>query len=161
MSSYRISKLFRLRIAEMFVFILKNLQKQDSKSFQSYAEGILIHIQATTTHWTYWLQIHSKLCFQRVALSGNYEIVAISIDKNTFLMTLIIKLTLGNIFIKVKKSARGRHRHQIIKTNLKTHISLLLTRPQGSQGCQKMRQDPLNMSVEVLCAKIAPKVNNI
>ena len=35
-------------------------------------------------HWTLWLQILSELCFQRVALSGNYEIVAISTDKNTF-----------------------------------------------------------------------------
>ena len=33
--------------------------------------------------------------------------------------------------------------------------------PQGSQGCQKMRQDPLNMPVEVWCAKIAPKLKNI
>jgi hypothetical protein len=58
-------------------------------------------------HWTYWLQILSKLCFQRVVLSGNYEIVAICSDKNTFLMTLIIKLTLGNIFIKVKNPPGG------------------------------------------------------
>ena len=34
-------------------------------------------------HWTYLLQILSKLCFQRVAFSGNYEIVAISTDKTT------------------------------------------------------------------------------
>jgi hypothetical protein len=59
------------------------------------------------SHWTYWLQIHSKLCFQRVALSGNYEIVAIITDKTPFLMTLIIKLTLGNIFIKVKNPPGG------------------------------------------------------
>ena len=57
---------------------------------------------SSESHWTYWLQILSELCFQRVALSGNYEIVAISTDKKTFLMTLIIKLTLGNISIKVK-----------------------------------------------------------
>ena len=37
----------------------------------------------------------------------------------------------------------------------------LLTCPQGSQGCQKMRRDPLNMPVEVWCAKIAPKLKNI
>ena len=37
----------------------------------------------------------------------------------------------------------------------------LLTCPQGSQGCQKMCQDPLNMPVEVWCAKIAPKLKNI
>jgi hypothetical protein len=36
---------------------------------------------------------------------------------------------LGNIFIKVKKSARRRHRHKIIKTNLKTLVSPLLRRP--------------------------------
>ena len=50
---------------------------------------------------------------------------------------------------------------KMIKTNLKTHISPLLTRHQESQGYQKMRQDPLNMSVEVWCAKIAPKLKNI
>jgi hypothetical protein len=59
------------------------------------------------SHWTYWLQILSELCFQRVALSGNYEIMTISTDKNTFLMTLIVKLTLGNIFIKVKNPPGG------------------------------------------------------
>ena len=102
-----------------------------------------------TSHWTYWLQILSKLCFQWLASSGNYEIMAISTDKNTFLMTLIIKLTLGKIFYKSEKSTRRQHRHKIIKTNLKTLVSPLLTRPQGSQGCQKMLQDPINMPVEV------------
>ncbi len=62
---------------------------------------------------------------------------------------------------KIEKSARRRHRHKIIKTNLKTLVSPLLTRPQGSQGCQKMRQDPLSMLVEVLHAKIASKLKNI
>ena len=37
----------------------------------------------------------------------------------------------------------------------------LLTRPQGSQGGQKMRQNPLNMPGEVWCAKIVPKLENI
>ena len=37
----------------------------------------------------------------------------------------------------------------------------LLTRPQGSQGCQNVRQYPRNMPVEVWCAKIAPKLKNI
>ena len=45
--------------------------------------------------------------FNAVVLSGNYEILAICTDKNTFLMTLIIKLTLGNIFIKVKNPPGG------------------------------------------------------
>ena len=35
------------------------------------------------------------------------EIVAIDSDKNTFLMTIHIKVTLGNIFIKVKKIRQG------------------------------------------------------
>ena len=57
--------------------------------------------------WTYWLQILSKLCFQWLSSSGNYEIMAISTDKNTFLISLIIRLTLGNIFITVKKIRQG------------------------------------------------------
>jgi hypothetical protein len=95
-------------------------------------------------HWTYWLQILSKLCFQRVVLSGNYEIVAISTDKNTFFIDLDYKADIGQHFHKSEKSARRRYRHKIIKTNLKTLVSPLLMRPQRSQGCQKMRQDHLN-----------------
>ena len=83
----------------------------------------------TNSHWTYWLQIHSKLCFQRVALSGNYEIVAIITDKNTFFNDLDYKADIGQHFHKSEKSARGRHHHKIIKTNLKTHVPPLLTRP--------------------------------
>ena len=67
------------------------------------ATGTLYDVDA---HWTYLLQILSKLCFQRVALSGNYEIVDISTDKNTFFI-LNIKLTLGNIFTKLKNPLGG------------------------------------------------------
>ena len=82
----------------------------------------------TNTHWTYWLQILSKLCFQRVALSGNYEILAICTDKNTFFNDLDYKADPGQHFHKSEKSARRRHRHKIIKTNLKTLVSPLLMR---------------------------------
>jgi hypothetical protein len=91
-----------------------------------------------------------------VAFSGNYEIVAIITDKTTIFNDLDYKADIDQHFHKKEKSARWRHRHKIIKTNLKTHISSLLTRPQGSQGCQKMRHDPLKMPVEVWCTKIAP-----
>ena len=39
----------------------------------------------------------------------------------------------------------------------------LLTRPhqQGSQGYQKMRQDPLNLNLEVWCANMEPKLYNL
>jgi hypothetical protein len=96
-----------------------------------------------------------------VALSGNYEIVAISTDKNTILNDLDYKADIGQHFYKKEKSARWHHHHKIIKTNLKTLVSPLLIHPQESQGCQKMRQEPLNMPLEVWCAKIAPKLKNI
>ena len=69
------------------------------------------------SHWTYWLQILSQLCLQRVYFFENFEIVAISTDKNTFLMAILIKLTLDNIFIKVKKNLLGR-RHCHLLTPL-------------------------------------------
>jgi hypothetical protein len=88
-----------------------------------------------STHWTYLLQILSKLCFQRVAFSENYEIVAISTDKTTIFNDLDYKADIGQHFHKSEKSTRWRHCHKIIKTNLKTLVSPLLIRPQGSQGC--------------------------
>mgnify|MGYP001389112552 CR=1 FL=1 len=94
----------------------------------------------------------------RVAFSGNYEIVAISTDKTTIFNDLDYKTDIGQHFHESEKSARWRNHHKIIKTNLKTHISPLSTRPQESQGCQKMRQDPLNMPFEVWCANIALKL---
>jgi hypothetical protein len=77
-------------------------------------------------------------------------------DKNTFFNDLDYKADIGQHFRKSEKSARRRHRHKIIKTNLTTLLSPLLMHPQESQGCQKMPQDPLNMQVE-----IAPKFRNI
>ena len=64
-------------------------------------------------------------------------------------------------FVLVEKSCRGRHHSEILKTNTKTLIYSIWIRPQGSLGCQKMRQDPLNMPFEVWCANIAPKMKKI
>ena len=64
-------------------------------------------------------------------------------------------------FELVEKSCRGRHHSEISKTNAKTLIFSIWIHPQGSQGCQKMHQDPLNMPFEVWCANIAPKLKNI
>ena len=83
------------------------------------------------------------------------------LTKTLFFNDLNYKADIVQHFHKSKKSARWRHCHKIIKKNLKTLVSPLLTRPQGSQGCQKMCQDSLNMLVEVWCAKIAPKLKNI
>ena len=122
---------------------------------------IILLPPSSTSHWTYLLQILSKLCFQRVAFSGNYEIVAISTDKTTIFNDLDYKADIGQHFHKSEKSARWRHRHKIIKTNLKTHISPLLTRPQGSQGCQKMHQDPLSLNLEVWYSNIESQAHSL
>ena len=61
-------------------------------------------------------------------------------------------------FDKCVKSARRRHCHKIIKTNLKTLVSPLLIHP---QGCQKKRHNPLNMLLEIWCPKIDPKLKKI
>ena len=64
----------------------------------------------------------------------NFKIMAIRTDKNTFLTAILIKLTLHNIFIKVKKSPRAAPPSQKINTNLKTLVSPLMTCPQGPKG---------------------------
>ena len=107
---------------------------------------------AVHPNWTYWLQILSELCFQRVALSGNYEIVAISTDKNTFFNDLDYKADIGQHFHKSEKSARQRHHHKIIKTNLKTLVSISTRDPRDVKRCAKL---------EIWFANMEPKLNEI
>ena len=52
-------------------------------------------------------------------------------------------------FVLVEKNCRGRHHSEILKTNTKTLIYSIWIRPQGSLGCQKVCQGPLNMLFEV------------
>ena len=59
-----------------------------------------------------------------------------------------------------EKSWRGHH-SEISKTNTKILIYSIWIHPQGSLGCQKMHQGPLNMTFEVWCANIALKLKNI
>jgi hypothetical protein len=59
------------------------------------------------------------------------------------------------------KSCRGRHHSEISKTNAETLISAIWIRLHVFQGCQKMRQNPLNMPLEVWCANSAPNLKNI
>ena len=152
-----LTNLFMGFFFSIFILNLKNpwITNNYAKPKNAPSENILPH-SVIYAYWTYWLQILSELCFQRVALSGIYKIVAISTDKNTFFNDLDYKADIGQHFHKIEKSTRRRHRHKIIKTNIKIYISPLLMRPQRSQGCQKMHQDSLNMPVELRCAKIAP-----
>jgi hypothetical protein len=50
---------------------------------------------------------------------------------------------------------------KIIKTNLKTHISPLLNRPQGRQGCQKNRKDLRITTMIRFAANFEPKLNEL
>ena len=58
-----------------------------------------------------------------------------------------------------QQSNCGSNHRQPVETRIM--IKAIWIRPQGSQGCQKMRQDPLNMPFEVWCTNIAPKLKNI
>jgi hypothetical protein len=87
--------------------------------------------------------------------------VAIKSDIVTFFHVKSIKVTSGFNLRRKKKSARWRCHAEKSKTNLKTLVTPLWMQPQGSQGYQKMRQDPLNMPVEVWWGEIGPKIKKI
>ena len=78
-----------------------------------------------------------------------------------FIHVKSIKVISGFNLRKWKKSARWLCHTEKSKTNLKKLISPLLTRPQGPQGCQKMRHHPLNKLMEVWCANIEPKLQKV
>ena len=103
----------------------------------------------------------SYLLTCEVDLFKNSAIVAIKSDIVTFIQVKSIKVTSGFNLRKKKKSARWRCHAEKSKTNLKTLIESIWIRPQGSQGCQKIHQDPLNMPLEVWRANIALKLKNI
>ena len=121
----------------------------------------LMNRRQFASHWTYLLWIHSNYNTHCLYHFENPAIVAIKSDIFTFIHVKSIKVTSGFNLRRIKKSARGHWHAKKSKTNLKTLVSPLLIRPQGSQGCQKMRQDPLNMQQEVWRAKIAPNLKNI
>ena len=87
--------------------------------------------------------------------------VCINSDRITMWWTKIIKLTWEIILMKMKISARWRHCSKIFKTNLKTHISPLLNRPQGCQGCQKNRKDLRITTMTRFAANIQLKLNEL
>ena len=124
-------------------------------------ENLVDFTRDLKAHWTYLLWIHSNYNTHSLYHFENPAIVAIKSDIVTFIHVKSIKVTSGFNLRRIKKSARGHWHAKKSKTNLKTLVSPLLIRPQGSQGCQKMRQDPLNMQQEVWRAKIAPNLKNI
>ena len=112
-------------LERFFPFFLKEgkfsvrVKAQIREQMQLFSTFYDMKNQFWAAHWTYWLQILSELCFQRVALSGNYETVTISTDKNTFFNDLDYKADIGQHFHKSEKSARRRHRPKMIKKILK------------------------------------------
>ena len=95
------------------------------------------HCTVTAAHWDFLCSDHSNLNLMRWWILIIVSCLGIHSDKIIILGTKIIKLTWEIILMKMKMSARWRHCSKIFKTNLKSHISSLLNRPQGCQGCQK------------------------
>ena len=78
-----------------------------------------------------------------------------------FLVVKSLEVTSGFISKLMKKNSRWRHHWNIWHLSVKTKISPLFGRPQGSQGCQKMRHYPLNLDLEVWRSNIQPKLNKL
>ena len=112
-------------------------------------------------HWDFLCSDRSNLNLMRWWILVIVSFVGVNSDKITIWWTKSIKLTWEIILIKMKISARWRHCSKIFKTNLKTHISPLLNRPQGCQGCQKNRKDLRITTMIRFCASFQPKLNEL
>ena len=113
------------------------------------------------THWDFLCSDCSNLNLMRWWILVIVTFLGFNSDKITILRTQIIKLIWEIILMKMKKSARWRHCSKIFKTNLKTHISPLLNRPQGCQGCQKNRKDLRSLTLVRFAANIQLKLHKI
>ena len=90
------------------------------------------------------MQILSKYNTKSLYHFENSIIVALKSDIFTFYTCQINKGDILLQFEKLIKIATWCCHTEISKINIKRRISLLLTRPQGPQGCQKNRHYPLN-----------------
>ena len=72
-----------------------------------------------------------------------------------------LKMSSDFILNYLKKSCRGCYHSEISKTNTKTMISSLWTRPQGCQGGQKTGKDQRINKLMCFCANIQPKLNKL
>ena len=112
-------------------------------------------------HWDFLRSDRSNFNLMRWWILVIVSFVGVNSDKITIWWTKSIKLTWEIILMKMKISARWRHCSKIFKTNLKTHISPLLNRPQGCQGCQKNRKDLRFLTYMRFCANIQLKLHKI
>ena len=117
--------------------------------------------RAIEANWDFLSSDCSNLNLMRWWILLIVSFVSINSDKMTVWWTKIIKWTWEIILIKMKISARWRRCSKIFKTNLKTHISPLLNRPQGCQGCQKNRKDLRYLTKVRFCANIELKLLKI
>ena len=78
-----------------------------------------------------------------------------------FLIIKSIKVTSGFNSKVMKKNARWRHHWNIWHLIVKTKIYPLVVSYQGSNGCQKNRQNLRNLDLEVYCANIQPNLTKL
>ena len=144
--------LLKIQLGWVFLFIKR----------QTIVSSALIHSTLlSSSHSRLAHYFFSYLLTCEVALFANSAIVTIKSDIVTFFHVKSIKVTSVFNLRRKKKSARWPCHAEKSKTNLNTLVSPLWMCSQGSQGCQKMRQDPLNMPHEVWRANIALKLKNI
>ena len=107
------------------------------------------------------VEMFHNYSFKECISVENLKLWLLILTKTLFLMTILIKLTLGNIFAKVKKSASAAPLSQNSRYIFQMQITLLLRRPQGPQGCLEKRNCPLSSNLAVWCAKIGPKTQKL
>ena len=107
------------------------------------------------------VEMFHNYAFKESISVENLKLWLLILTKTLFLITILIKLTLGNIFIKVKKSARAAPLSQNSWYIFQMQITPLLRRPQGPQGCLEKRNCPLSSNLAVWCAKIGPKTQKL
>ena len=107
------------------------------------------------------VEMFHNYAFKESISVENLKLWLLILTKTLFLITILIKLTLGNIFIKVKKSARAAPLSQNSWYIFQMQITPLLRRPQGPQGCLEKQNCPLSSNLAVWCAKIGPKTQKL
>ena len=120
-----------------------------------YFDAVVVFVTSQTLLFRLALAI---LCH---SLYNSINSAIVALKSENFIDVNSIQVISGFNLNGTKKIARWRCSTKISKTNLKTMISPLLTRPQGCQGCQKIWKTKLKTTLVSWSAKIQPKLNKI
>ena len=135
----------------MVMFLLSAKQRKFWKPVIQGNSGLFKRLSASLALSTNVIWVLAFRVYKKIPKCCKYPILGSKITRNDI-----------RLYLKTyEKIARWRHHWNIWHLIVKTKISPLVVHYQGSNECQKNRQNLRNLDLEVYCANIQPELTKV